>query len=126
VYKKDLQCCAALSVKGKRTGYTLGYSVIDIGVGQNDGRIFCVKTQNCFQTVRLWVQFLQVVGAFVCSDKGEDIHLTGFHERPHSLTPAAVNNIDDARREIVAESLEQGPDEQYAVLGRLEDNCITH
>ena len=124
--KEDFQCGAALAVERQRTGDRFADRIVQIDFRQDDARVFRIQPQRGAQAVWFRVQFFQVAGGFVGADEGEDVDLAAGHQRADGFAAAAVDHVDHAGREAVAERFEQRANQQHAELGRFEHHGVAH
>nr|GFA76641.1 hypothetical protein [Tanacetum cinerariifolium] len=126
VDEEDLQRRAALAVERQGAGDGFRHCVVQVHIRQHDARVLGVQTQGGTQTVRLGVQLFQGAGRLVGADEGKHVDLAAGHERADRLASAAVDHVDDAGREAVAERLKQRTNQQHAELGRFEHHRVAH
>ncbi len=71
----DLDSRATLAVEAKRASHAFHHSQINVGVGQNNGRVLGLKAKTTTQPVRARMRPLQRIGRLRRPDEREDVNL---------------------------------------------------
>ena len=94
MHKNNFYGTAPLAVKRQRAQEAFRHRQLQVGVRQNNGRVFGLQAQNRAQTVGLGMSLFQFIRRLAGADKGQHVNFTGAHEWGGDLPSPAVDRID--------------------------------
>jgi len=97
---------------------------LQVGVGQDHGRVLGAQAEEDPQARPLRMQAGQPVGHRLGTDEGEDVDPAAFQEGIENGRPVSRKDVDRARREAGRERLEKEIEKQDAEAGRLDDHRV--